>query len=208
MLDIASGRTIPLTKDGDPGTIENGRACWSPDGQWIGYIQSDSSAVPKRAVLVPGDPTYRTFREIRYERVGEPISALRIGIIAVTGAPTRWSSCGPGRNCNVRSATAGHRRGTILRAGIRTPIVARHCAAGCCVKDIRRSFAAGRFRGKFAPSSKNCSTWPLSTTVFRESAACSCSDRPILGRSELFCGCLWVSRGYSCCDRPILGGAC
>ena len=64
VFDIASGRTIPLTKDGDPGTIENGhRASWSPDGQWIAYIQSDSSAVPKRAVLVPGDPTYRTFRE-------------------------------------------------------------------------------------------------------------------------------------------------
>ena len=64
VFDIASGRTIPLTKDGDPGTIENGHtASWSLDGQWIAYIQSDSSAVPKRAVLVPGDPTYRTFRE-------------------------------------------------------------------------------------------------------------------------------------------------
>ena len=91
VLDIASGRTIPLTKDGDPGTIENGyRACWSPDGQWIAYIQTDSSAVPKRAVLVPGDPTYRTFREQRYERVGGPISTFRIGVVSVDGGPTRW----------------------------------------------------------------------------------------------------------------------
>ncbi|MGA2498470.1 MAG: DPP IV N-terminal domain-containing protein [Tepidisphaeraceae bacterium] len=91
VLDIASGRTIPLTKDGDPGTIENGhRASWSPDGKWIAYVQSDSSAVPKRAVLVPGDPTYRTFRETRYERIGGPISTLRIGVVGVEGGPTRW----------------------------------------------------------------------------------------------------------------------
>ena len=90
VFDIASGRTIPLTKDGDPDTIDNGRASWSPDGQWIAYIQVDSSAVPKRAVLVPGDPTYRTFRETRYERIGGPISTLRIGVVGVEGGPTRW----------------------------------------------------------------------------------------------------------------------
>jgi dipeptidyl-peptidase-4 len=91
VFDIASGQTIALTEDGDPGTIENGHgACWSPDGKWIAYVRSDSSAVPKRAVLVPGDPTYRTFRETRYERIGGPIPALRIGVVAAEGGPTRW----------------------------------------------------------------------------------------------------------------------
>ena len=91
VLDIASGRTIPLTTDGVPDAIENGhRASWSPDGKWIAYIQSDSSAVPKRAVLVPGDATYRTFKEQRYERIGGPISTFRIGIVGVEGGPTRW----------------------------------------------------------------------------------------------------------------------
>ncbi|MCX6877276.1 MAG: prolyl oligopeptidase family serine peptidase [Verrucomicrobia bacterium] len=90
VFDIASGRTIPLTKDSDPDAIDNGRASWSPDGQWIAYIQSDFSAVPKRAVLVPGDPTYRTFREARIERIGGPISTLRIGVVGVEGGPTRW----------------------------------------------------------------------------------------------------------------------
>ena len=89
--EIASGRTIPLTKDGDPGTIENGLSTsWSPDGKWIVYVRSDSSAVPKRAVLVPGDPTYRTFRETRYERIGGPISTLRIGVVGVEGGPPHW----------------------------------------------------------------------------------------------------------------------
>jgi len=90
VLDIASGKTIPLTNDGEPETIENRRASWSPDGQWILYVQSDLSAVPKRAVLVPGDPTYRTFREVRYERIGGPIAKLRVGVVSVNGGPTRW----------------------------------------------------------------------------------------------------------------------
>lgn len=89
-FDIASGRTIPLTKDGAPDVIDNGGASWSPDGRWIAYIQSDVSAVPKRAVLVPGDPTYRTFRETRYERIGGPIATLRIGVVGVAGGATRW----------------------------------------------------------------------------------------------------------------------
>jgi len=90
VFDLARGRTISLTKDGDPGTIENGSASWSPNGQWIAYIRSDSSAVPKRAVLVPGDPTYRKFQETRYERIGGPIATLRMGVVGVKGGPTRW----------------------------------------------------------------------------------------------------------------------
>jgi dipeptidyl-peptidase-4 len=90
VFDVASGRTIPLTQDGDPDTIENGLASWSPDGKWIAYVRADSSAVPKRAVLVPGDPTYRTTRETRYERIGGPIPSLRIGVVGWDGGPTRW----------------------------------------------------------------------------------------------------------------------
>jgi len=90
VFDLASGRTIPLTQNGDPGTIENARARWSPDGKSIVYIESDASAVPKRAALVPGDPTYRGFREQRYERIGGPISTFRIGVVSVEGGPTRW----------------------------------------------------------------------------------------------------------------------
>ena len=90
VFDIASGRTTRLTQDGDPGTLDNGSACWSPDGQWIAYVQYDYSAVPKRAVLVPGDPTYRTFRETRYERIGGPIATLRVGVVGVAGGPTKW----------------------------------------------------------------------------------------------------------------------
>jgi len=90
VFDMASGRTTPLTKDSDPDAIKNDSASWSPDGKWVSFIQNDYSAVPKRAVLVPGDPTYRTFREVRYARLGGPIRTLRIGVVGVAGGPTKW----------------------------------------------------------------------------------------------------------------------
>jgi len=92
VCDIASGRTVALTQDGAPGTIENGHgaARWSPDGRHVAYIQSDSSAIPKRAVIVPGDPTYRTFEDRRYSRVGAPIATLRVGVVSAEGGATRW----------------------------------------------------------------------------------------------------------------------
>jgi dipeptidyl-peptidase-4 len=90
VVGLAGDRIIPLTQTGVPDTIEFDRASWSPDGQWIAYVQSDLSAVPRRAVLVPGDPTYRTFRETRYERIGGPIATLRVGVVSREGGATRW----------------------------------------------------------------------------------------------------------------------
>lgn len=90
VFDIASNKTITLTNTGDSDAIENHHAGWSPDGKWISYIQSDYTAVPKRAVLVPGDPTYRTFRETRYERIGGPIAVPKAGVVSASGGPTRW----------------------------------------------------------------------------------------------------------------------
>lgn len=90
VFEIATGRTIALTHTGDSDAIDNGQAGWSPDGNWICFIQSDVSAVPKRPVLVPGDPTYRTFREVRYERIGGPIAVLKVGVVSAAGGQTRW----------------------------------------------------------------------------------------------------------------------
>ena len=90
LFDIPSGRTTALTADGDPGTIDNGSASWSPDGRWIAFIRSDASEVPKRAILVPGDPTFRTFREARIERVGGPISRVQVGVVSADGGDPRW----------------------------------------------------------------------------------------------------------------------
>ena len=90
VFDHATGKTAELTTIGESDAIGTDHASWSPDGNWIAYIQSDLSAVPKRAVLVPGDPTYRTFRETRYERIGGPIAMLKVGVVSAAGGPTRW----------------------------------------------------------------------------------------------------------------------
>ena len=90
VYDLASDRMIQLTHDSDPAAIAHSGAIWSPDAKWIAYVRIDSSAVPKRAVLVPGDPTYRTFRETPFERIGGPISTQRIGVVGAEGGAARW----------------------------------------------------------------------------------------------------------------------
>jgi len=87
---IPTGRTTPLTGGSDPDAIAHRHATWSHDGNWIAYVRSDSSAIPKRAVLVPGDPTYRSFQETRFARIGGPIPSLRIGVVGAAGGATRW----------------------------------------------------------------------------------------------------------------------
>jgi len=90
--DVSTGRTIALTKNAPDGAVSNGRAVWSPDGKWIAFVQSDSSAVKIRPVLVPSDPTYPKVKEVRFARVGGPIPILRVGVVDAQGKETRWLS--------------------------------------------------------------------------------------------------------------------
>jgi dipeptidyl-peptidase 4 len=90
VIDIANGRTTQLTQDSVALWLEYGFATWSPDSKKIAYARFDYSAVPKRAVLVPGDPTYRTFRETPFERIGGPLATQRVGVISADGGDTRW----------------------------------------------------------------------------------------------------------------------
>jgi len=90
--DLSSDERIPLTKSAADSSVSNGRATWSPDGKWIAFVQSDSSKVRLRSVLVPGDPSYPTVREVRFARVGGTISSLRVGVVDAQGKETRWLS--------------------------------------------------------------------------------------------------------------------
>jgi dipeptidyl-peptidase-4 len=89
---LSDGAEIPLTNDAPGSSISNGRAVWSPDGERIAFVQTDDSRVKLRSVLVPGDPSYPTVKEIRFARVGETIPALRVGVIDAQGKETRWLS--------------------------------------------------------------------------------------------------------------------
>jgi len=88
--DLGLDWSIPLTVDGEVDTVTNGRAVWSPDGKWIAYVQSDSSKVRLRPMLIPGDPTYPKVEYVRFARIGETIPTLRVGVVAAHGGKTRW----------------------------------------------------------------------------------------------------------------------
>lgn len=92
IYDLKDERTIQLTSDGVAGSVSNGRAVWSPDGNRIAFVQSDVSGVSLRSALVPGDPSYPEVRETRFARVGGTIATLRIGVADAGGNETRWLS--------------------------------------------------------------------------------------------------------------------
>jgi dipeptidyl-peptidase 4 len=90
--DLAGGGPAALTtKVADQPVFHQG-AVWSPDGQWIAFIQSDYSLVRLRSALVPGDPSYPEVSETRFARVGETIPALKVGVVNAQGTETRWIS--------------------------------------------------------------------------------------------------------------------
>jgi len=94
VYEVETGRQISLTTDGVVNKISNGQAVWSPDGKYIAYIQSDSSMVLLRPVLVPVDPTYPKVRYVRFARVGTPIPRLRLGVVKADGGETLWLRIG------------------------------------------------------------------------------------------------------------------
>jgi dipeptidyl-peptidase 4 len=88
--DRDSDRKIPLTGAPPDGPISNGQASWSPDGKWIGFVQTDESGVKLRPELIPDDPSYPKVREVRFARVGGAIPSLRVGVVDARGRETRW----------------------------------------------------------------------------------------------------------------------
>jgi dipeptidyl-peptidase-4 len=94
VYDISTGKRISLTSDGEVNRISNGNAVWSPDGNYIAYIQSDYSKVLLRPILLPVDPTYPKVRYVRFARVGTPIARLRLGVVKADGGETLWLKIG------------------------------------------------------------------------------------------------------------------
>ena len=88
--DLGSDRTVQLTNNAVNGSISNSSAIWSPDSQWIAFMETDRSDVPFRASLIPSDPTYPEVRQSRYARVGEPINKSRVGVVDARGKAIRW----------------------------------------------------------------------------------------------------------------------
>ncbi|MFC2164125.1 S9 family peptidase [Acidobacteriota bacterium] len=101
--ELASGRIIPLTKDGSKDII-NGTSDWvyeeefslrdafrwSPDGQHIAFWQFDSSGIKEFHMINNTDSLYPKLISFRHAKVGVTNSACRVGVINASGGKTLW----------------------------------------------------------------------------------------------------------------------
>ncbi|MEQ1843205.1 MAG: DPP IV N-terminal domain-containing protein, partial [Verrucomicrobiales bacterium] len=79
--DLTGGQRTQLTQRSAVRDISYRNPVWSPDGKRIVFVESDSTNVRQRAVLVPEDPSYPGVRNNRFARVGEELAKLRIGVV-------------------------------------------------------------------------------------------------------------------------------
>jgi dipeptidyl-peptidase-4 len=103
--DLASGAITPLTTDGSR-TLINGTFDWvyeeelmnyyadgwrwSPDGKNIAYWQLNADQVRDFNLINNTDSLYSRVIPVQYPKAGEANSAARVGIVSVSGGPTRW----------------------------------------------------------------------------------------------------------------------
>lgn len=88
--EIASGQKTRLTNKPADKDISYRDLKWSPDSQRIAFIESDTTDVRRRSVLVPDDPSYPGVRKDVFARVGGKITALRVGVVDVQGEQLDW----------------------------------------------------------------------------------------------------------------------
>jgi dipeptidyl-peptidase-4 len=64
---------------------------WSPDGARIAYWQFDTSGVRDFLIINNTDTLYPTITSIPYPKVGETISAARVGVVSLLTGNTAWA---------------------------------------------------------------------------------------------------------------------
>ena len=101
--ELSNGTVTRLTFDGSK-TIINGNFDWvyeeefiiydgfrwSPDGKSIAYWQLDASGVREFYMINNTDSLYPRIITIPYPKVGETLSACRVGVVPVAGGATVW----------------------------------------------------------------------------------------------------------------------
>lgn len=63
---------------------------WSPDGKNIAYWQSDTKGIGTFYLINNIDSIYSRPIPLPYPKVGTPLSAVKIGVVAASGGLTRW----------------------------------------------------------------------------------------------------------------------
>jgi dipeptidyl-peptidase-4 len=105
VLEISTGREIPLTDDGAEKSL-NGRLdwvyeeeiygrgerqgyWWSPDSSRIAFLRIDDNPVPT-FVVVDDIPYEQAVERWDYPRAGDPNPIVTLGVARVTGGPSHW----------------------------------------------------------------------------------------------------------------------
>ncbi len=105
-LQVASGKVTRLTADGTPTRmnakldwvypeeLEIGTAhWWSPDGQWLAYLQFEVSDVSVYSHVDYSKVEGQSEPE-RYPKAGSKNSVVRFGVVSAGGGKTRWIDLG------------------------------------------------------------------------------------------------------------------
>jgi dipeptidyl-peptidase-4 len=100
---IATGKITQITSDGDKDIIngtfdwvyEEELNCrdgfrWSPDGENIAYWQSDTKGVGTFYLINNLDSIYSKPIPLPYPKVGQTLSAVKIGVVSSEGGQTKW----------------------------------------------------------------------------------------------------------------------
>src|SRR3989441_9681679 len=113
VTDLATGAETALTTDGGENVI-NGTSDWvyeeeldlrdafrwSPDGARIAFWRFDQTPIPTYYML-NADSLYPQLVPVRYPKAGMPNSQVRIGVVEVATAGTRWIDLGPDKESYV-----------------------------------------------------------------------------------------------------------
>ncbi|SEG08083.1 S9 family peptidase [Algoriphagus boritolerans] len=100
---LATGKITQITSDGDQDIIngtfdwvyEEELSCrdgfrWSPDGKNIAYWQSDTKGVGTFYLINNLDSIYSKPIPLPYPKVGQTLSAVKIGVVSSEGGETKW----------------------------------------------------------------------------------------------------------------------
>ena len=101
--DLATNQVQQITQDGGDNIVngtfdwvyEEELDCrdgfrWSPDGKNIAYWQSDTKGIGTFYLIDNIDSNYSRPIPLPYPKVGTPLSAVKIGVVNVSGGTTRW----------------------------------------------------------------------------------------------------------------------
>lgn len=101
--ELTTNQILPLTTDGND-HIVNGTFdwvyeeefdcrdgfCWSPDGKYLAYWQSDTEGTGVFDIINNVDSLYPKVTKFPYPKAGTLNSAVKIGTVSVSGGPTTW----------------------------------------------------------------------------------------------------------------------